>query len=116
MLEPEKKHTANRGDLMFAMSWQFVAASKHLVAASKHHPKKMQSGAGKSRCGDEPQSIAADEPNFISVDVAWIRLGNFSWKFYATGLPGAGQPAAPGRCHSEQHDHRLGDIVEALAG
>src|ERR1700682_5851841 len=31
-----------------------------------------------------------------------------SWKFYANCLPEAGQPAAPGRCHSEQHDHRLG--------
>src|ERR1700682_4369386 len=90
MLEPEKKHTANRGDLMFAMSWRFVAASKHLVAASKHHPKKMQRGAGKSRCGDEPQSIAADEPNFISVDVAWIRLGNFLE--ILCKLPAGGRP------------------------
>jgi hypothetical protein len=47
MIAPENKHFANCGDLMSAMSWQFVAASKHLVAASKHHPKKMQSGAGK---------------------------------------------------------------------
>jgi hypothetical protein len=96
MIAPENKHFANCGDPMSAMSWRFVATSKHLVAASKHHPKKMQSGAGKSRCGDEPQSIAADEPNFIAVDVARIRLGNFLeilCKLPAGGRPSGSPPA-----------------------
>jgi len=93
MIAPENKHFANCGDLMSATSWQFVAASKHLVAASKHQPKKMQSGAGKSRCGDEPQSIAADEPNFISVDVARIGPGNFLQQQACRG-PAKRQPPA----------------------
>jgi hypothetical protein len=93
MIAPEKKHFANCGDLMSTTSWQFVAASKHLVAAGKHHPKKMQSGAGKSRCGDEPQSIAADEANFIAVDVARIGLGNFPQQQACRG-PAKRQPPA----------------------
>ncbi len=93
MIAPENKHSANCGDLMSATSWQFVAATKHLVAASKHHPKKMQSSAGKSRCGDQPQSIAVDEPNFIAVDVARIGLENFLQQQACRG-PGKRQPPA----------------------
>jgi hypothetical protein len=37
----------------------------------------MHGSAGKSRCGDEPQSIAADERNSMAADVARIGLGNF---------------------------------------
>jgi hypothetical protein len=102
MLEPEKKHTANRGDLMFAMSWRFVAATKR-------HPKKMQSGAGKSRWGDEPQSIAADEPNFFAVDVARIRLGNFLE--ILCKLPAGGRPTGRPPADAIQSSMTIGSAI-----
>jgi len=47
MIAPEKKHFANCGDLMSAMSWQFVAASKHLVAASSIIQKRCRAAQEK---------------------------------------------------------------------
>jgi hypothetical protein len=72
---------------MSAMSWQFVAASKH-------HPKKMQSGAGKSRCGDgRNRSLRMSQTSLLSMSPGSVL--EISWKFYATGLPRPANRPAP---------------------